>query len=105
MAQTPIGPGHESGNNAHGDNPGPACVFLGWARPRRPHRGTMTLILQQPIPIPDPVPPPGGPIPPGVDPDEPVPVEEPPPLDPIPMPGDPDQTPIRLMRSLKNAPL
>jgi len=46
--------------------------------------------MQQPFPIPDPVPPPGIPIPPGRDPDEPAPVEEP---DPLPPPGGPPREP------------
>jgi len=46
--------------------------------------------MQQPFPIPDPVPPPGLPIPPGRDPDDPAPVEEP---DPMPPPGLPPREP------------
>ena len=56
----------------------------------------MPLRLQQPNPIPDPVPPPGTQIPPGRDPDEPAPVEEPPTRDPVPIPDEGGDPPMRM---------
>ena len=59
----------------------------------------MTMHAQQPSPIPEP--PPGGPMPPGMDPDGPVPIEEPPSADPEPLPGEDDVPPLRIVRSIK----
>ena len=56
----------------------------------------MTMRAQQPSPIPEPVPPPGDPLPPGVDPEGPVPVEEPPSADPTPFPDEDDEPPLRV---------
>ena len=58
----------------------------------------MPLHLQQPSPIPDPIPPPGRQIPPGHDPDEPAPVKEPPEGDPVPIPGEDGEPPMRVAR-------
>lgn len=56
----------------------------------------MPLHMQQPSPIPDSIPPPGLPIPPGLDPDEPAPVEEPPDAGPAPVPDEDGDPPLRL---------
>ncbi len=56
----------------------------------------MPLHMQQPSPIPDSIPPPGLPIPPGHDPGDPAPVEEPPDGMPTPIPGDDEEPPMRL---------
>lgn len=56
----------------------------------------MSLHLQQPSPLPEPIPPPGERIPPGHDPDDPAPVEEPPAKEPIPIPNGPSDPPMRV---------
>lgn len=56
----------------------------------------MSLSLQQPSPLPDPIPPPGQQIPPGHDPDDPAPVEEPPAEEPVPIPNGPSEPPMRV---------
>ncbi len=56
----------------------------------------MSQRLQQPSPLPDPIPPPGRQIPPGHDPDDPAPVEEPPAEEPVPIPNGPSEPPLRV---------